>query len=252
MKVSGNQIVASTLRRLGAEHFFYLMGGPMLHLMQRSMAEGIQGIDMRHEQAAAMAAHAYARIRREPGICMACSGPGTTNLITGVACAYADAAPLIVLGGASSIRNLGRGAFQEFDQMALMQPVTKWAVRAHDVRRLAEIVTEAWIRARSGRPGPVYIDLPDDVLYATVEEEEVVQAHLPETVELPAAAPSQVERALAELAAAKHPIVVAGSGVLWDSATDALHRLVERLNLPAFTTPMARGVVDELGENCYP
>ncbi|MFT5393316.1 MAG: thiamine pyrophosphate-dependent acetolactate synthase large subunit-like protein, partial [Gammaproteobacteria bacterium] len=118
MLISGNELVARALRQQGADMFFYIMGGPMMGVELATMAQGIRGIDVRHEQAGAMMAHAYARIRNRPGVCMAASGPATLNLVTGVAHAWADCVPMVALGGAAPTSLSGQGAFQEIDQLA--------------------------------------------------------------------------------------------------------------------------------------
>ncbi|NDG47903.1 MAG: thiamine pyrophosphate-binding protein, partial [Rhodospirillales bacterium] len=117
MAVTGAELVAQTLKRLGVETFFFVMGAPMLQAEKASIDLGIRGIDVRHEQAAAMMAHAYARLSNVPGVCMACSGPGALNLGTGLANALVDCAPVVALGGSSPVKEYGIGAFQEFDQL---------------------------------------------------------------------------------------------------------------------------------------
>src|SRR5689334_8457744 len=142
-KVIGSQLLARALRRHGVEAMFYIMGGPMMAAETACMEEGIRSIDVRHEQAAAMMAHAYARVLNRPGVCMAASGPGTTNLVTWVANAWADCAPLVAIGGSSPLSQSGKGAFQEMDQVAMMRPITKWADRCLDARRIPEYVSVA-------------------------------------------------------------------------------------------------------------
>ena len=146
----------------------------MLGAATACVERGIRMIDTRHEQAAAMMAHAYARVRVTPGVCMACSGPGTINLSSGLANALVDCAPVIALGGSSPLSQLESGAFQEFDQVAVMKPVTKWSVRVHEARRIPEYIDRAFRRAMAGKPGPVYLDLPGDVLYHEVKRDSVV------------------------------------------------------------------------------
>src|SRR5439155_2847627 len=164
---------ARSLRRLRVDTFFYIVGGPMMAAESAAMEEGLRGIDVRHEQAAAMMAHAFGRVKNTLGVCMAASGPGTTNLVTGVANAWADCAPLLAIGGSSPLSQWGRGAFQEMDQVAVMKPITRWAERCLDPRRIPELVGVALREALGGRPGPVYLDLPGDVLYKEVDEAEV-------------------------------------------------------------------------------
>jgi thiamine pyrophosphate-dependent acetolactate synthase large subunit-like protein len=122
---------------------FYVMGGPMLETEATAIKIGIKAIDTRHEQAAALEAHAWTRVMRRPAVCMGASGPGATNLLTGVANAFTDAAPLIAIGGASPRVFFGMEAFQEIDQLAVFKPVTKWAERIYDAKRIPEVVATA-------------------------------------------------------------------------------------------------------------
>src|SRR5258708_39516781 len=166
--VNGSQILARSLRRLRVDTFFYIMGGPMMAAESASVEEGLRAIDVRHEQAAAMMAHAYGRVKNTLGVCMAASGPGATNLITGVANAWADCAPLLAIGGSAPISQRGKSAFQEMGQVAAFKPITKWAEQCTDPKRVPEFVTTAVRQALSGRPRPVYLDMPGDVLYKQV------------------------------------------------------------------------------------
>src|SRR5215213_7642393 len=211
--VNGSQILARTLRRLDLDTMFYLMGGPMLAAESACIEEGIRSIDVRHEQAAAMMAHAYARLLNRVGVCMAASGPGTTNLVTGVANAWADCAPVLAIGGSSPLHQAGQGAFQEMDQLALFQPISKWAGRVLDPRRIPERVATAMRVAISGRPGPVYLDLPGDVLYKEVDEAEVVYADPERTLarQRPLGDPELIAAAIRLLQEAERPIVISGS-----------------------------------------
>src|ERR671932_1157520 len=155
--VSGSEVLARSLRRLHTDTFFYIMGGPMLAAETACIEEGLRAIDVRHEQAAAMMAHAYGRLLNTVGVCMAASGPGVMNLVTGVAHAWADAAPLLAIGGSSPLSQAGKGAFQEVDQVSIFKPITKWAERCTDPRKVPDMVATAIRQARSGRPGPVYL-----------------------------------------------------------------------------------------------
>ena len=167
--VTGSQILARALRRYGVDTMFYLMGGPMLAAETACIEEGIRSIDVRHEQAAAMMAHAYGRVLNTVGVCMAASGPGTTNLVTGVANAWADGAPLVAFGGSSPVSQYGKGAFQEMDQGGVFKPITKWAERIYDPRRVPQFLATAVRTAITGRSGPVYGDLAGDVVYKEID-----------------------------------------------------------------------------------
>ena len=254
MKVSGNTLLGRALRQQGVDAIFFIMGGPMNEALNASAAEGVRLIDVRHEQAAAMMAQAYARVRNRPGVCAGASGPGTINLTTGLANALVDCAPVVALGGAAPIQQWGTGAFQEIDQMAIMRPVTKWAERIHDTRRIPEYVDRAFRTAMSGKPGPVYLDLPGDVLYREVEEDDVRWPDDPANrpVPRPAASAEEVERVLRALEAARRPILLTGSGVLWSGAAHQLGAFVDRTGIPFYTTPQGRGAIPEDHDACYP
>jgi len=253
MATTGSEILARALKRQGTEVLFYLMGGPMLAAESACIAEGIRMVDVRHEQAAAMMAHAYSRVLNRPGVCMAASGPGVTNLVTGVANAFVDSAPVVAIGGSSPVSQLGKGAFQEMDQVAMMRPVVRWAERVYDPRRIPELVATAFRHACGGRPGPVYLDLPGDVLYRQVEDGEVAwtEPFEPRTRARPAGDPDLVRRTVDLLARAERPVLISGSGILWSDAAEELQALVDELGIPFYTTPQGRGVVAEDHALCF-
>ena len=211
-------------------------------------------VDVRHEQAAAMMAHAYARLRARPGVCMAASGPGTINLTTGLANALVDGAPVLAIGGSSPVSQWGTGSFQEIDQLALLAPATKWSARVHDAARIPEFVATALRHAMSGKPGPVYLDLPGDVLYQQVEvdavrwpptADELAEAESTGARDRPSASEAALLRLRELLGAAERPILVTGSGILWSRASKPLQQFVEATGIPFFTTPQGRGVVPD-------
>src|SRR3954451_5217550 len=222
--VNGSQILARSLRSLHVDTFFYIMGGPMMAAETASMEEGLRGIDVRHEQAAAMMAHAFGRVKNTLGVCMAASGPGATNLVTGVANAWADCAPLLAIGGSAPLSQRGKGAFQEMDQVAAFKPITKWAEQVTDPRRVPEFVATAVRQAMSGRPGPVYLDMPGDILYKQVEEDEVAYPEFdPDATRVrPLGDPDLVEEACELLAHSERPLILTGSGILWSAAEGEL------------------------------
>lgn len=244
--ITGNEILARALKRHGVDHLFFLMGGPMIDCENACQAVGMRMLDVRHEQAAVMMGTAYSRLLCRPSVCMAASGPGTTNLVTGVANAFIDCAPVVAIGGSSPVRQFGMGAFQEMDQVAMMRPITRWSERCYDTRRIPELVAAAFRHAfGGGQPGPVYLDMPGDVLYRKVEEREVRWVEPDGTRPRPLADTQTVERAIDLLAAAHRPIVLSGGGVLWSQASEALRRWVEAAGIPFYTTPQGRGVIPE-------
>ena len=249
MKIKGNELVAQALLAQNVDTLYYLMGGPTLGIAAACIrSERIRMVDVRHEQAAAMMAHAHARVRGQPAVCMASSGPGVANLVTGLANAHADCAPVIALGGCSPLCEFNTGYFQEMDQLAMMRPVTKWAERVHDASRLPEYIGMAFSHALSGKPGPVYLDLPGDVLYAEVNESEVRRARLSfaeRHVHRPAASGAAIDELIAMLEAAERPVILTGSGIFWSQGSAALHALVDAFGLPFFTTPQGRGALPD-------
>ena len=246
-KITGSELAAETLARIGIRTFFFLMGGPMNNLLRGALRRGLRGIDVRHEQAAAMMAHAHARVSNQPGVCMGASGPGTINLTTGLATALVDCSPVVALGGASPLDEIGTGAFQEIDQLAIMRPVTKWAERVYETRRIPEMIDAAFRQSIAGRPGPVYLDLPADVLYAEVDVDSVVWPDLSRTLvrARPQGDPLLVEETVRLLQQAERPVVLSGSGVLWSGAEAALRAWLELTGMPIYTTPQGRGVLPE-------
>jgi thiamine pyrophosphate-dependent acetolactate synthase large subunit-like protein len=253
MALNGSQIIGRSLQRHGVDNFFYIMGGPMMMAETETMGQGIRGIDVRHEQAAALMAHAYARLRNRPGICMAASGPGVTNLVTGIAHAWADCTPVIALGGSAPYGISGRGGFQEIDQVHMMEPCTKWSERVYDPARIPEYINKAFQTAMSGKPGPVYLDFPGDVLYRNVEEDTIqwVEPWDPAKRSRPQASTEEVASIIAMLEQAERPVIISGSGIQWSGAEAELQDFVETVGIPFYTTPQSRGVIPEDHKYCY-
>jgi len=251
--ISGAKLLADALSRQGVDTMFFIMGAPTHEAGNAIIANGIRLIDVRHEQAGAMMAHAYARLRARPGVCMGASGPGTINLTTGLATALVDCAPVVALGGAAPVAHYGMGAFQDIDQVAIMKPVTKWAERVYDARRIPQYVATAFAQAMAGKPGPVYLDLPGDVLAQEVEEAEVRWPRTPAAdLVLRAAAPADdILRLRDMLAAAERPLILTGSGILYSQAAAEVEQFVTLTGVPVYTTPQGRGVVPEDHEFFY-
>jgi len=249
--VTGNEILARALREHGVDLVFFLMGGPMIDAENACLAAGVRMIDVRHEQAAAMMATAYSRVLGRPSVCMAASGPGTTNLVTGVAHAFVDCAPVIAIGGSSPVSQYGMGAFQEMDQVAMMRPITRWAERAYDARRIPELLAAAFRHAFAAQPGPVYLDMPGDVLYRDVDPSDVRWVEPDVTRQRPSGDPQLVDRAIGLLEQAERPVLIAGSGILWSAAAGELQAWVERSKMPFWTTPQGRGVIPEDHPLCF-
>ncbi len=246
-ELTGSEILARSLKNEGTDILFFLMGGPMLLAEASCIKEGIRPLDVRHEQAAAMMGHAYSRLLQRPSVCMAASGPGVINLTTGIANALIDCAPVVAIGGSSPIGQFGRQVFQEIDQLAIMKPCTKWADRVYNLKRIPEQVNAAFQKAMSGKPGPVYLDFPGDILYAKIAEEQIDWRLSGRAIlgARPLGEPKQVEALVDALAKARQPIILSGSGVVWSRAWDELQALVEQAGVPFYTTPQGRGVLPD-------
>jgi len=239
--LTGGRLVAKMLREAGVDTIFTLSGLHVAPIYAGCVEEGIRVVDTRHEQAAAHAADAWARLTRGPGVAVVTAGPGVTDALTGVANAFSAGSPLVLLGGAAPVFNAGRGSLQEMEQVDLFTRITKYADRVPTPESVPVYLAKALRLALAGRPGPVFLEIPWDVLSNAVEEE---QAPLPRAWRTRARSPGDpdlVARAADLLSRARSPVVVAGSQVWWDDAADALGALAKRLSLPVFLNGAGRG-----------
>jgi thiamine pyrophosphate-dependent acetolactate synthase large subunit-like protein len=178
---------------------------------------------------------------------MAASGPGVTNLVTGVANALIDCAPVVAIGGSSPISQFGRQVFQEIDQVKAFDGWVKYADRVHNLKRLPQQINFAFQTALNGKPGPVYLDFPGDVLYTEVDEADVDWSYCcrPIVRARPYAEPKALNALVDAINSAKQPVIVSGSGVLWSHAWDDMQAFVEKAGIPFYTTPQGRGVLPD-------
>jgi acetolactate synthase-1/2/3 large subunit len=249
--LTGGQLVARVLGAAGVRHVFTLCGGHILPIYDGCLDEGIAVIDVRHEQAAAHAADAYARLTRGIGVAMVAPGPGVTDAVTGVANAHAARSPMILIGGAAPLGLRGLGALQEMEQVALLRPITKGSFTVPETRQIPEVLTTAIRTALSGRPGPVFVEIPVDLLMTTIEDRlapvPTQYVHRPR-----AAADAEALGALERLlAGAERPVVVAGGGVYWDDAAKPLAAFAERAGAPVFMNGAGRGALPTAHPNAF-
>ncbi|MEJ5300347.1 MAG: biosynthetic-type acetolactate synthase large subunit [Thermodesulforhabdaceae bacterium] len=241
MKLTGAQIFFECLKREGVEVIFGYPGGAVLDIYHEMSNYDIKHILVRHEQGAAHAADGYARASGRVGVCLVTSGPGATNTVTGIATAYMDSVPIVIFTGQVPTRLIGNDAFQEVDITGITRPCTKHNYLVKDVKNLARVIREAFYLARSGRPGPVLVDLPKDVIQASTN------FVYPETVNLRGYRPTiephkgQVQRATQAIRKAKRPVIYAGGGVIHSGASAELRKLAEMLQIPVTTTLMGLG-----------
>jgi acetolactate synthase-1/2/3 large subunit len=242
-KMRGARILLEALIREGVDTIFGYPGGAVLHIYDEltKAAPRLRHILARHEQGAVHMAEGYSKASGKVGVVLVTSGPGATNAITGIANAYMDSTPLVVITGQVPSKMIGTDAFQEVDTIGITRPCTKYNYMVRNVRELAEIVHEAFYLARSGRPGPVVIDIPKDV---TAEQTLLVD---PVEVRLPGYQPSvqadsqQIDHAIARVLAAKRPVLYVGGGIVHAGASEELLAFAEKLNVPVTPTLMGLG-----------
>jgi acetolactate synthase-1/2/3 large subunit len=237
----GAEILIECLKREGVEVMFGYPGGSVLPIFDKLYDAGLRFILTRHEQGAAHAADGYARATGKVGVCLATSGPGATNLTTGIANAYMDSIPIVALTGQVKTFLIGNDAFQEADVTGITRPITKHNYLVKDAKDLARIIREAFHIASTGRPGPVLIDIPVDV------QQKDIEFIWPEVVDIRGYKPTyfghpgQVKKAVRLLAESKRPLIYAGGGVITSSAHNKLRELAEKIQAPVTMTLMGLG-----------
>jgi len=239
-RYTGAQLIVHLLERQGITTVTGIPGGTVLPLYDAlSQSTQIRHVLARHEQGAGFIAQGMARTQGKPGVCIACSGPGATNLVTAIADARLDSIPLICITGQVPASMIGTDAFQEVDTYGISIPITKHNYLVRDITELPQVVSDAFRIAQSGRPGPVWIDIPKDVQTATIELSELPEPG--DKAPAPAFEPQSVQDAAAMINAAKRPVLYLGGGVI--NAAEAVRQLAEKANLPTTMTLMALGVL---------
>lgn len=241
MQLTGAQMLVEALLREGVDTIFGIPGGAVTPIYDALRDAPIRNILTRHEQAAAHAADGYARATGKVGVCLATSGPGATNLITGLANAYMDSIPVVALTGQTPRSLLGTDSFQEADLTTITMPITKHNYLVKDPSDLPRVIREAFHIASTGRPGPVLVDIPRDVSASLGKYEPVRTLHLPGYKPSVNGHPTQVSRAAKAIAEAKRPIIYAGGGVISSGAHQELLALAEKTKIPVTTTLMGLG-----------
>ena len=240
--MKGAKAVVELLEKQNVEVLFGIPGGVLLPLYDELVDSKMRHILPRHEQCGAHMADGYARVSKRPGVCIATSGPGATNLVTGVATAFMDSSPLIAITGQVATGVLGNDAFQEADSFSLMMPITKHNFRITETKTLPEVMKRAFLIATTGRYGPVHIDLPIDILQQEVTDEDMKkQVRVPK----PRRNLSGLLDAIKLLEGAERPTILVGGGVSWSRAGPEIAQLAELLTAPIVTTLMAKGSVPE-------
>ncbi len=237
MKMNGARIILECLKKEGVDTVFGYPGGTVINLYDELYNfKAINHILPRHEQAGTHAADGYARATGRVGVAIATSGPGATNTVTGIATAYMDSIPMVIITGQVPTALIGNDAFQEVDIIGITRPCTKHSFLIRDVKDIAMTMKKAFYIARSGRPGPVLVDFPKDVQMAMGE------FHYPETVEIRSYKPNlsghprQVEKAVAMILDSRRPVMYVGGGAVLGDAAEPLTLLARTLSIPVTTT----------------
>ena len=243
--ISGARILARNLKQQGVEYVFGIVGFPVVPIALAMQSEGITFIGMRNEQSASYAAQAAGYLTGRPQGCLVVSGPGVIHALAGLANAKENLWPMILIGGASPTDQNGMGAFQEEDQVAAAKPYCKYAhrVEAHD--RIPYYVEQAVRTSLFGRPGPVYLDMPADVIDGRVDEATIGTAPTVGAPPRTHAEPESVRRAISVVKSAEKPLVIVGKGMAWARAEDEVRQFIDRTQLPFLASPMGKGVVSD-------
>ena len=245
MKLAGNDMLIQSLVDEGVEFLFGYPGGAALHIYDAIFNQNeLQHILVRHEQGATHAADGYARATGKPGVVLVTSGPGATNAITGIATAFMDSIPMVVLSGQVASHLIGTDAFQETDMIGISRPIVKHSFSIENAEEIPRVIKEAFYIATSGRPGPVVIDIPKD----TTAPDKLFDYNPPKSVKIRSynppvePDPKQIDRAISEILKAKKPVIYAGGGAINSNASEELYEMVELLNFPVTNTLMGLGV----------
>ncbi|MDP6945512.1 MAG: thiamine pyrophosphate-binding protein, partial [Myxococcota bacterium] len=245
--IHGGRLIARALKSEGVECLFTLCGGHIQAIYDGCLDEGIRVVDTRHEQSAGHAADGWARVTGRPGVCAVTAGPGVTDVVTAAANAQRAGVPMIIFGGAGPRVFTHMGSLQDMDHLELMKPVTKWAVRIEETRRLGEYVTAAFRKSMSGVPGPVFLEVPLDVLMEFVDTDIAPIPTNYRTEARPAPDPRQLGEAISLLRGAERPVAIVGSQIRWSRDPEAVMNRFVELGIPTFVNGMARGLVDPHG-----
>jgi acetolactate synthase-1/2/3 large subunit len=241
MERTGAQIIIEILKEEGVDAIFGYPGGMVLDLYDEMTRNQINHILVRHEQGGVHAADAYARAKGQVGVCIVTSGPGATNTVTGIATAYMDSIPLVVISGQVPTQLIGNDAFQEVDIVGITRPCTKHNYLVKQVEDLARTLKEAFHIARSGRPGPVLVDIPKNVQMAKTDYQPIGKISIKSYNPNYNPNPKQLQKAVELLKTARHPLIFAGGGVILSQSSEELTHLARTLRIPVTTSLMGLG-----------
>ncbi len=244
----GGELVARSLTAQGVSTLYTLCGGHVMPIYEGCLNNDITVIDFRHEQAAGHAADAHARLTRNVGVALVTAGPGVTDAVTAVANAYQARSPMVLLGGAAPLKTKGMGALQEMPQTAMFKTFTKDSFTIERTEDIPSGMERAFRAALSGRPGPVFVELPFDILFNAIDPPQIHPEVTISPVEPPVEA---MQRIFDLLRSAKTPLIIAGTQVYWDNAANALRELTDQTGIPVFTNGAGRGTLPMTHPHCF-
>ncbi len=245
-EIYGGHLAAKYMKEV--EHVdmvFTISGGHIENILDGFTQYNIRTIDVRHEQAAAMMAHAWSIYKNEPGVCLVTAGPGFTNALTGIANAYLDNAPVVVLCGRHPLRDDLTGALQEMNQIDMVKPVTKWCATCYDTKRIPEYLSIAFRQATMGRPGPVFLELPPDILFVAVDEKDVKMPSRKTHKSSTHPDESELKEAANIINSARKPLFIGGSGVGMSGCQEVLKTFIEKTGFPFALLNNGRGALPD-------
>jgi acetolactate synthase-1/2/3 large subunit len=244
-QIRGGELVQKVLKKEGVKYIFGIPGGHIYPMMESCEENGIKFIGVRHEMTAAMMAEGWALATGDFGVCTATAGPGVTNLVTGIANADRNCSPVLCMAGKAKVIEADRNELQDFNQIDLYKSMTKHARSVQETHRIPEYVGRGIAEATTGRPGPVYMEIPRDIMEGYVNEEEVEFQKTYRLTNKPMGNPADIEKAAKILDEAQRPVVIAGSGAFYSKAQNELKEFVEKTGIPFFTRNAARGLVPD-------
>ena len=244
-EIDGARLVARCLKQQGVDELFGVVGIPVTGIAAAAASEGIRYIGTRHEQAAGYAAQAISYLKGRVGACLVVSGPGMTNAISALGNAWSNCWPMLLIGGSSNQALNHMGDFQAAPQVDLAKPFCKWVGQAERIDLIPRYIATAVRHSISGRPGPVYLDLPGDVIASSLEEDDLTYPPRVEAPPAPQVDPASIKAALASLKSARQPLAIIGKGAAWAGAEEQVRRFIEETQMPFLPSPMGKGVVPD-------
>ena len=244
-EIDGARLVARCLKQQGVDELFGVVGIPVTGIAAAAASEGIRYIGTRHEQAAGYAAQAISYLKGRVGACLVVSGPGMTNAISALGNAWANCWPMLLIGGSSNQALNHLGDFQAAPQVDLAKPFCKWVGQAERIELIPRYIATAVRHSISGRPGPVYLDLPGDVIASSLEEDDLAYPARVEAPPAPQVDPADIKAALASMKSARQPLAIIGKGAAWAGAEEQVRRFIEETQMPFLPSPMGKGVVPD-------